>query len=60
VNYPEEGFEGATIPELIDRIIIGPMKYPTVTVNAFVEMLFDAGIQDAAERVVVSRIPLRT
>jgi hypothetical protein len=59
VNHPEEGFTGATIPELLDRIIIGPTQYPWPIYDAFVEELRQRGVPDAASRVFVSDIPLR-
>lgn len=58
-NIPEEGFHGAEIPELVDRIIIGPTAYAMATYEAFKELLTDAGVADAGSRIVVSDIPLR-
>lgn len=58
-NVPEEGFYGATIPELLDRVIIGPTQYPVAMHQAFVDLLERSGVINAAERVIVSDIPLR-
>ena len=58
-DIPEEGFLGIEIPSLVDRIIIGPCRYPWVVREAFVSILGDAGITDPHERVVMSEIPLR-
>ena len=58
-NFPEEGFYGAEIHELIDRVIIGPTQYPWAIRDVFVEILKESGMQDAHERVCVSDIPLR-
>lgn len=58
-NIPDEGFFGAEIPELIDRIIIGPTQYPTAIAAAIEAQLVEAGVRDAGDRIVVSDIPLR-
>ncbi|MFN3930526.1 MAG: DUF2971 domain-containing protein [Brevundimonas sp.] len=58
-NYPDEGFVGAEVPELIERIIIGPAVDAWSMRDAFVRLLEDAGTTDAGSRVVVSDIPLR-
>ena len=58
-NHPEQGFLGLAIPELIDKIIIGPCQFPAVIRAAFLELLQDAGVSDASERIVISDIPLR-
>ncbi|WP_092307339.1 DUF2971 domain-containing protein [Brevundimonas viscosa] len=58
-NYPEEGFVGAEVPELIDRIIIGPAVDAWSMRDAFVRLLEGAGTEDARSRVVISDIPLR-
>lgn len=58
-NIAEEGFVGAEIPELIDRIIIGPTRYPLAAYEAFVHVLEEAGVEKPHQRVVMSQIPLR-
>jgi hypothetical protein len=58
-NDVERGLTGLAIPELIDRIIIGPCQFPFVTALAFQQLLVDAGISDADKRVIVTDIPLR-
>jgi len=60
-DVPEEGFVGAEIPDLIERVIIGPTQFPLVTHEAIVEMLIKAGVkaEDAHKRVFISDIPLR-
>jgi hypothetical protein len=45
--------------ELIDRIIIGPCRYPWVTYEAFCRLLTDLQIANPHERVIVSDTPLR-
>lgn len=59
-NIPEEGITGIAIPDLVDRVIIGPSVYPGPIAIAFVAALTQAGIPDAGSRVVISDIPLRT
>jgi len=59
-NIPEENFSGATIPELIERIIIGPNDHQLVLGDTFIKLLEDAGCENAAERIHYSGIPLRS
>jgi hypothetical protein len=58
-NVPEENLLGVEIPELVNRIIIGPTQHPLPMYEAFVTLLEQAGAQDAASKVKVSDIPLR-
>jgi hypothetical protein len=59
-NYPDEGFVGATIPELVDRVLIGPSANSYAIYQAMVSELQRLGVADASERVYVTGIPLRT
>ncbi|WP_156680052.1 DUF2971 domain-containing protein [Sphingomonas profundi] len=59
VNIPDQGVNGADLHEVLDRIIIGPTPNPPLVINAFVELLRQAGIEDAARRVVYCDVPLR-
>ena len=59
-NEPDKGLHGADIPSLLDRIIVGPTVFPYVSYQAFVGVLSDLGVKDAADKVVLSDIPLRT
>lgn len=57
----EDGIKtGGEIPELFDRLIIGPTQYPKAIQEAFIELLSNAGVSDAHSKVVISGIPLRT
>jgi hypothetical protein len=47
------------LPDLLDRLIIGPTQFPWVMRDAFVAALDAAGVKDAANRVFVSQIPVR-
>lgn len=58
-NIPEKNFTGATIPEFIEKIIIGPSDNASILVKTFIKLLKDAGCEDAESRVVYSGIPLR-
>lgn len=58
-DEPKNGLYGADIPSLLDRIIVGPNEFPYVSYQAFVDVLDDLGVENAASKVVVSDIPLR-
>jgi hypothetical protein len=58
-NLPEEDFIGVEIPELLERIIIGPTDYAPAIREAFEAVLAGAGVDDPASRISVSEIPLR-
>jgi hypothetical protein len=58
-NIPDEGLFGVEPNELVDRVIIGPTLYPSAIQQAFIKLMTGAGIQDAAEKVIISDIPLR-
>lgn len=55
-----DGLDGISPDKLIKRVIIGPSNYPQTVREAIIEALEDAGVSNAAQRVVVSDIPLRT
>jgi len=59
VNYPDEGFVGATLPELLEEIIIGPTESAFSIYDALVEKLSEAGVENPWEKVRRSNIPLR-
>ena len=58
-NIPEQGLVGLEIRELVDRIIVGPSDFPSATYEAFVSMLESRGVENAAQKVWTSDIPLR-
>lgn len=58
-NAPEDGLVSLAIPQLVDRVIIGPCAFPQVTYLAFVDLLIALGVPDPGERVIVTDIPLR-
>jgi hypothetical protein len=58
-NYPSEGLVGAELPEILDRIIIGPTQHPTAIAEAFIDLLREAKVPEPERKVCVSDIPLR-
>lgn len=58
-NAPNEGLVGLEIPDLINRVIIGPTDYALAMKKAFVSLLRDGGVKDPDERVFISDIPIR-
>ena len=59
-NYPQEGMTMATLPEILDRLIIGPSPYGYPTASALHLALEEAGVSDAGQKISISGIPLRT
>ena len=58
-NEPDQGLVGLALPELLDRIVIGPCEFPRVISRAMRELLASVGIPNAESKIVVSDIPLR-
>lgn len=58
-DIPSINFKGAHIPDFLDHLIIGPTTHPEVMREAFVQLLIDEKVADAANKVRVSDIPLR-
>lgn len=58
-NFPNEGFTGASLPEVLEEIIIGPTQFPYPIYDALVHELTEAGVANAPSKVRVSDIPLR-
>jgi hypothetical protein len=50
---------GSSIPELLDRIIIGPTEDAAAVYQAFEALLSAAGVAKPAEKLVISGVPLR-
>ncbi len=51
-DFPEEGFKGGEIPELLDRIIIEPTKDTGARYEAFVDLLLEAGLGTAEDDIL--------
>ena len=58
-NHPDKGLVGLAIPELLDRIIIGPCEFPQVISSAFQKLLAETGVPEPEKKIIVSDIPLR-
>jgi hypothetical protein len=56
---PANDVADVSIPELVERIIIGPSMYPVPMWMAFVDALKKAGVPDPDKRVFLSNIPIR-
>jgi hypothetical protein len=59
-NKPEAQITGIELPQLIDRVIIGPTQYAVPIFHSLIKELAEAGVENAATKVVVSNIPLRS
>ncbi|HEX8302363.1 DUF2971 domain-containing protein [Sphingomonas sp.] len=57
-NYPDEGFVGATIPEILNRLIIGPTAHPYVVFARMFDALQSKGV-NTENLLINSHIPLR-
>lgn len=59
VDFPEEGFYGATLPDLLEEIIVGPTASAYAIYDALAGALIQEGVKDGFSRVKISNIPLR-
>lgn len=59
-NSEDLEISGLSIPELVDRILIGPTQYPLAMFDAFRDVLADLGVNASDGKVSFSGIPLRT
>jgi Protein of unknown function (DUF2971) len=57
-NSPNDGLV-LSVPDLLDRIIIGPCEFPLVVFRAFCQLLQDLNVPDPETKVIISAIPLR-
>lgn len=58
-NAPDQGLVGLEVPELVNRIIIGPCDFPAVVFQALRKLLSDLKVPNPETKIVVSDIPLR-
>ena len=58
-NRLDEGLVGLALPELLNRIIIGPCEFPPVVYKALRQLLVEAGVPEPDRKIVISDIPLR-
>lgn len=60
VDYPDDGWTGATIPALLNSILIGPSQDAYAIQQAFITELIKHKVDDATNKVRITGIPLRT
>lgn len=58
-NRPSEGITGIELPELLDRVVIGPSQYAPSMRQALIGALVNAGVENPSAKVSTSDIPLR-
>lgn len=58
-DIPEKGLIGASIPKLLNRVIIGPTQFPQAIYQAFTKLLAEAGVSEPHTKIFISDIPLR-
>jgi hypothetical protein len=58
-DVPEEGLIGLKLPDLIERVIIGPSKFPSGIHDALLALLTEAGVENPVSKIIVSDLPLR-
>lgn len=58
-NHPDQGLVGLSLPDLLNRVIIGPCEYPQIILKAFRQLLAEAEVPEPETKIVVSGIPLR-
>lgn len=59
-DHEASGMKGIAIPDLLERVLIGPTQFPIPVWDAIVLELERAGVENAQEKVSFSNIPLRT
>jgi hypothetical protein len=47
------------LPGLIDRVIIGPSRFPVGIYDALLSLLTEAGVENPVSKIIVSDLPLR-
>jgi len=58
-NAPDEGLIGMSLPELLNRIIIGPCEFSLVIYRALKQLLEELNVPDPESKIIISDIPLR-
>lgn len=58
-NRDQEGVNHISLPELIDRVIVGPTQYALPVRDALVQRLADMGVAQPETKVILSNIPIR-
>ncbi len=58
-DVPEEGLYGLAPTNFVDRVIIGPTKFPAGIYDALMVLLAEVGVPNPAEKIIFSEVPLR-
>lgn len=60
-SIPLEALPGydISVPTILDRIIVGPTKFPDAVAESLIHELEAVGVRDAAAKVFYSEIPIR-
>ncbi|CAN7214487.1 DUF2971 domain-containing protein [Phyllobacterium sp. LjRoot231] len=58
-NNPADNVMGIELPELVDRVIIGPSAYAGPIRDAIIAKLVERKVDDPASKVVISGMPVR-
>jgi hypothetical protein len=58
-NEPDNELSSIEIPDILDRIIIGPTQFGLALRNAFGKLLADSGVSDPQSKIFFSDVPLR-
>jgi hypothetical protein len=58
-DVTEEGLYGLSIPDFLDRILIGPCEHPEVVAASLINLLEIRGVEDAWKKVHITGVPLR-
>jgi Protein of unknown function (DUF2971) len=58
-DVADEGLTGLTIPDFLDRVLIGPCEHPDVIAASLINLLESAGVENASTKVHITGVPLR-
>lgn len=59
INHPDAGITGLELPEILNRVIIGPCEFPDVIRKALHQLLLEGAIPEPERLLYTSDIPLR-
>jgi hypothetical protein len=59
INSLSEGLRGPTIPDLVDRVLIGPSLDSYTSRDAYVTKLKELNVENPESKVIITGIPLR-
>lgn len=58
-DAPEEGLYGLSIPDFLDRILIGPCEHPEVIAASLASLLKSKGVDTPEKKIHITGVPLR-